>query len=183
MKTHSHYTTPTATTAWVRSSATVLAALLILAATFALLYAVRSFHNSTLVVPAAPARPAAIGSCRACQDEWIGAMQQSRVTFAPAFAGSELRQAVPALVLSARRQPVASRVFRDELQGADQANLAWLVAPSAPVRSSSRTHGLVPRVFQDEVLGADQANLGSITLPGGVVFESQPDQLRKSGPR
>jgi hypothetical protein len=183
MKTHSHYTTPTATTSWVRSSATVLAALVILAATFALIYAVRSFHNSTLVVPAAPARPAAIGSCRACQDEWSAVMQPSRVTFAPASAGSELSRAVPAPVLSAARQPVASRVFRNELLGADQANLAWLVAPSAPVVPAIRQQVAVSRVFRDEMLGADQANSASTSLPSGVVLESQQGDMGKSGPR
>ena len=148
MKTHSHYTTPIAAAPRMRRGARVLAALLVLTAvSFALIYALRLSFNPTQGSPVAPARPAPIGSCRACQDEWHGAMQQSRVTFAPASAGSELSRAVPAAALSARRQPVASRIFRDEL------------------------------------LGADQANLGSIMLPGGVVFESQPDQLRKSGPR
>ena len=75
------------------------------------------------------------------------------------------------------------RVFRDEVLGADQANLAWLVASSAPVLPAARQHGPLERVFRDEVLGADQANLGSTTIPVGVTLEAQQDHLRQPGPR
>ena len=148
MKTHSYYTTPTATTPGIRSRATVLAVLLILAAvTFALIIALRLAHNSTQIIPAPSTRSAPIGSCRACRDEWIAAMQPSRATVAPSPARSALRHAMPAANLIVMRQQVGiSRVFRDEMQG------------------------------------ADQANLGSISLSSGV-FESQQDDLGKSGPR
>jgi len=53
-----------------------------------------------------------------------------------------------------------------------------------PARNLKVTRQLVgvSRVFRDEILGADQANLGSISLRSGV-FESQQDEMGKSGPR
>jgi hypothetical protein len=125
MKTHSYYTTPTATTPGIRSRATVLTVLLILAAvTLALIFALRLAHNSTVVIPAPSAHPAAIGRCRVCNDERLGAIQASHANVAPVPADNVVRQAVPARNLKVTRQLAGvSRVFRDEILGADQANL------------------------------------------------------------
>jgi hypothetical protein len=148
MKTHSYYTTPIATTPGIRSRATMLTVLVILAAvTFALIFALRLARNSTVVIPTPSTRSAPIGSCRACRDEWIAAMQPSGANVAPVPADNLLRQAVPGRSLKVTRQ----------LAG-------------------------VSRVFRDEILAADQANLGSISLPSGL-FESQQDEMGKSGPR
>jgi hypothetical protein len=148
MKTHSYYTTPTATTPGIRSRATVLTVLLILAAaTLALIITLRLAHNSTQVIPAPSTYPAAIGLCRVCNDERIGAMQPSHANVASASAVNVLQQAVPAPNLKVTRQ----------LAG-------------------------VSRVFRDEILGADQANLEASSFPRGV-FESQQDEMGKSGPR
>jgi hypothetical protein len=125
MKTRSYYTTPNATTPEIRSRATMVTVLLILAAvTLALIVALRVAHNSTVVVPALSTHPAAIALCRACNDERIAAMQPSHANVAPAPADKVLRQAVSAPNLKVTRQLAGvSRVFRDEILGADQANL------------------------------------------------------------
>ena len=148
MKTHSYYSTPTATAPGIRSRATMLTVLAILATvTLALIFALRLAHNSIAVIPTPSTHSAAIGLCRFCNDERIAAVQPSGANVAPALAGNVLRQAVSAANLKATHQLVG-----------------------------------VSRVFRDEILGADQANLGSISLPSGV-FESQQDEMVKSGPR
>jgi hypothetical protein len=148
MKTHSYYTTSTATTPRIRVHATMLTVLLMLTAVIvALIIVLRLAGNSTQVIPTPSTSSAPIGSCRACRDEWIAAMQPSAVNIAPVPASSVLRQAVPDPNLKVTRQ----------LAG-------------------------VSRVFRDEILGADQANLGAISLPRGV-FESQQDEMGKTGPR
>jgi hypothetical protein len=125
MKTHSYYTTPNATTPGIRSRATVLTVLLILAAvSFAFIFAQRLAYNSTQLIPTPSTHPAAISLCRACNDERIGAMQSSHANVAPVPAGNVLRQAAPARNPKVTRQLAGvSRVFRDEILGADQANL------------------------------------------------------------
>ena len=146
MKTHSYYTTPTATAPGIRSHATMLTVLAILATvTLALIFAVRLAYNSTEVIPTTHSGP--IDPCRFCNDERIAATQPSGANVAPAFGDNVLRQTVPARNLKVTRQLVG-----------------------------------VSRVFRDEILGADQANLGSISLRSGV-FESQQDEMGKSGPR
>jgi hypothetical protein len=139
MTTHSYYTTPTATTPGRRSRATVLVALLILAA---MIFALRLTHNPTVVIPTPSTRSAPIGSCRACRDEWIAAMQLSRATFAPSPAGRALQHAAPAANLIVMRQLVGvSRVFRDEMLGADQANLGSISLPSGVFESQQDAVG------------------------------------------
>lgn len=148
MKTHSYYTTPNATTPGIRSRATVLAVLLVLpAVTLALIVALRVAHSSTVVIPALSSHSVAISLCRACNDERIAAMQPSGASVAPVPAGNVLRQAVPTRSLKVTRQ----------LAG-------------------------ISRVFRDEILGADQANLGASSFPQGA-FESQQDEMGKTGPR
>lgn len=82
------------------------------------------------------------------------------------------------------------RLFRDEVLGADQANLAFLSIntvhrlPDMPRASAAhvvlqRLAG--PRAFRDEVLGANQANLASLFVPGSTL--DQRDVLRWAGPR
>jgi hypothetical protein len=148
MKTHSYYTTPNATTPGIRSRATMVTVLLMLTAvTVALIVALRLAGNSTSVIPTPTSHSAPIGSCRACNDERIGAMQPSGANVAPVPVSNVLQQAVPAPNLKVTRQ------------------LAGL-----------------SRVFRDEILAADQANLGASSFPRGV-FESQQDEMGKSGPR
>jgi hypothetical protein len=148
VKTHNYYTTPNATTPGIRSRATMVTVLVILAAvTVALIIALRLAGNSTQVIPTPSTSSAPIGLCRVCNDERIGVMQPSHANVAPVPASNVLQQAVPARNLKVTRQ----------LAG-------------------------VSRVFRDEILAADQANLGASSFRRGV-FESQQDEMGKSGPR
>ena len=93
----------------------------------------------------------------------------------------------------AHRRIGGSRVFRDEVLGADQANLAFMTTNTAasPNRQPPQAaHGLAPsrwiassRVFQGEVLGADQLSLAAVTSPGSRFIEQQPENPRRLGPR
>jgi hypothetical protein len=181
MKTQTHYTTPIATVPWMRrNTVAALAMALALAAGVGLMFALGRFGQPSYPVTGdtatSPARPL-IAFCRECADEVLGAAQASQgsLTFRTAD--------------SAVRQSIAPRVFRDEMLGADQANLAFLSINAAQRSSAARVsaaplaHQPVagPRAFRDEVLGADQANLASLSAPGSAL--DQQDDQRRAGPR
>ena len=78
MKTHSYYSTPTATAPGIRSHATMLTVLAVLAtATLALIFALRLAYNSAELIPTPSTHSAPIGLCRFCNDERIAATQPS----------------------------------------------------------------------------------------------------------
>ena len=143
MKTHSYYSTPTATAPGIRSRATMLTVLAILSTvTLALIFALRLAHNSIAVIPTPSDHSAAIGLCRFCNDERIAATQPSGANVAPAFADNMLRQTGPARNLTVTRQLVGvSRVFRDEILGADQANLGSISLRSGVFESQQYEMG------------------------------------------
>ena len=143
MKTHSYNTTPTATAPGIRSHATMLTVLAILATvTLALIFAVRLAYNSAELIPTPSTHSAPIGLCRFCNDERIAATQPSGANVAPAFADNVLRQTVPARNLKVTRQLVGvSRVFRDEILGADQANLGSISLRSGVFESQQYEMG------------------------------------------
>jgi hypothetical protein len=104
-----------------------------------------------------------------------------------------LNHTASAPAASAARQRIASsRVFQDEVLGADQANLAFMTSntsasanrqPSQAVRAlAARKRIASSRVFQDEVLGADQLNMAALAAPSGA-FPQPMDDLRRAGPR
>ena len=113
--------------------------------TLALIFAVRLAYNSTEVIPTTHSGP--IDPCRFCNDERIAATQPSGPNVAPAFADNVLRQTVPARNLKVTRQLVGvSRVFRDEVLGADQANLGSISLRSGVFESQQDEMGKsVPR--------------------------------------
>jgi hypothetical protein len=124
MKTHTHYTTPIATAPWMRRNLVTLSALLALAAALVgLVFALEGFGQ---IAPSAmkddaaiPAHPL-IATCRFCADEALGAAQTSQASLTLHTIDSAIGQYV-----------VAPRAFRDEMLGADQANLASLIAPDS----------------------------------------------------
>jgi hypothetical protein len=180
MKAHTHYTTPIATAPWMRRNVAALAALLALAAaliglTFALGRFGQQTNNALGSAAASSARPLS-ATCRECADEVLGAAQISQGSPAPHTVDSAVRQHI-----------VAPRVFRDEMLGADQANLAFLSIDAARQPSQvtapavyQRLEG--PRAFRDDVLGADQANLASLAISGGTALGQQAEP-RQVGPR
>jgi hypothetical protein len=141
MKTHSHYTTPITAAPGKRWGAWALAALVVLlVGSLTLISALRLSRNSTAAIPAALTRPAPIASCRACRDEWITAMQPSRVSPMLPSASSTLRRPAPAPVLATTRQQITvPRVFRDEVLGAAQANLGSVSLSGGAVVESEQS--------------------------------------------
>ncbi len=183
MKTHTHYTTPVEIVSWMGRNAVALAALLALAAVVGLVFALEQFgqasHGATRGTATAPAR-SLIALCRFCADEALGAAQASQEPLAAHTTAWS----------TDRSQLVGPRVFRDEVLGADQANLAFLSINSAHrlseiVRASAvpvvlqRLAG--PRAFRDEILGADKANLASLIVPSSAL--DQRAEPRRDGPR
>jgi hypothetical protein len=142
MKARTHYTTPITETPWMRRGRRALVALLVLVVgSLSLITALRLSATPTAAIPAASTRPAPIGACQACRDEWLAAMQPSHVRIAPTPAGSALRAAAPAPVLPATRQQGAvARVFRDEVLGADQANLSSITLSAGVSLQAQQEH-------------------------------------------
>jgi hypothetical protein len=136
------------------------------------------YANNTLGSAAAGSTRPLIAFCRECADEVLGAAQASQASLTSHTVGSAVGQHV-----------VAPRVFRDEVLGADQANLAFLsIDVQQPSRAMPISPALVihsqvagPRVFRDEVLGADRANLASLAISGRAL--GQQDESRRAGPR
>ena len=181
MKTQAHYTTPIATTPWMRRNLAALMALLGLAAALVgLIFALGGLSDSAQGgAVGEPARPL-LATCRACADETLGAAQLSQASLT--------HQAMHSPTLGRIASP---RAFRDEVLGADQANLAFLSIqaaqrPSETARVSTAPIAdlalAAPRAFRDEVLGADQANLASLTISRSAGEPQQNDVLR-AGPR
>jgi|RhiMetdeSRZDD1v2_1073273.scaffolds.fasta_scaffold1241378_1 hypothetical protein len=182
MKTQTHYTTSVEMVSWMRRNAAALAAVLALAGVVGLLFALGQFghpsHSATRGAAAAPAR-SLIALCRACADESLGAAQAAQSSLPSQVVAS-----------SAAPRTIGSRLFRDEVLGADQANLAFLSLNTAHRRSESARASAAPvmlqrlagsRAFRDEVLGADQANLASLSAPGSAL--DQWDEPRRPSPR
>jgi hypothetical protein len=124
-----NYTTPVATTSWVRWGAPALATLLVLGVVIAgVLYAFGQFGQSSQRATdggvSAPAR-ALITNCRPCRDEALAAQQPGQPLIGPA------RTTAP-IVSPARSLISTCRVCRDEALGANQINLTTpaVVAPS-----------------------------------------------------
>jgi hypothetical protein len=140
MKTHSHYTTPITAAPGKRWGAWALAALVVLlVGSLTLISALRLSRNSTAAIPAASTRPAPTSFCRTCRDEWIAATQPNRVTVAPASASSTLRAAPAPVLLATRQHNTIARVFRDEMLGADQANLGSISLSGGVVLKSQQS--------------------------------------------
>jgi hypothetical protein len=183
MKTHTHYTIPTATTPWMRRNVSALAALLAaMAAVVGLVFALGRFGLMTpnLIGGAAisPAHPP-ISTCRACADEMLGAAQASQASLT--------HQAIDSAATPRLASP---RAFRDDMLGAEQANLAFVSIDAArqPSQMSAPSARAVhqqltsPRAFRDDALGAEQANLAWLSARGSDLNQLQ-DGTQRAGPR
>ena len=110
----------------------------------------------------------------------VGLASQAPIGRAPAPASAPAaRVSAPAPVV--QKGPITCRACRDEVLGADQANLAFLTTNTAtgsaarqpwqaahtPVVSTARQRIAGSRLFRDEVLGADQVS--ALTHQGALL--------------
>jgi hypothetical protein len=126
-----NYTTPVATTSWVRWGARVLATLLVLGVVIAgVLYAFGQFGQSSQPATdggvSAPAR-ALVTNCRSCRDEALAAQQPGQPLIRPASATAPL-------VSLARTLITTCRVCRDEALGANQTYLSTPAVVAPPLQ-------------------------------------------------
>jgi hypothetical protein len=134
MQTQTNYTTPVATTSWVRWGARALAALLVVGLVIAgVLYAFGQFGLSSQRASdggvGTPAR-ALVTNCQPCRDEALAAQQPGQPLIGPASTTAPI--ASPAHTLS------TCRVCRDEVLGANQTYLttpAVVALPRQPTDS------------------------------------------------
>jgi hypothetical protein len=141
MQTQTNYTTPVATTSWVRWGVRALTALLVLGVVIAgVLYTLGQFgqpsRGATDGRVSAPAG-ALITNCRPCRDEALAAQQLGQPLIGPASAMAPIASPARSLISTCR-------VCRDEALGANQTYLttpeggAPLLQPDDPRQPGPR---------------------------------------------
>lgn len=118
MKAHKYYTITQAVKSGQRQNVIMLAALAILLAGSIALLAL----NQRASIPGTPSATHTRQVCRPCEDERLAAMSG-------AYGAPPQSLDVSGMVPNVR-QTIRNRVFRDEVLGADQLNLAFLRAPA-----------------------------------------------------